>query len=381
MGVDVKKRVHSIFPNFWNRRWVSYTHGSISDELCALGHDVVNYVYGADVESGYLGESCFPGFGYRFFNLIPGRFKSDYLYRKLVKNARDGDVIYSWLGFEREYLKLKRSVDVFWIKEFINCPLYVRERQLTKAYASLGISYNSGFSKFDLNSEIDAARSVSLNFCSNPQVYRSLLEASVPPEKCALVSYGWSTNRVDGGSCLFKRVDGNINFIFVGTFDVRKGAVEIMKAWRSVKVNGKLIIAGNVDPLISTHFSDVLSLDSVIVLGHVDDIGSVYRSGDVFLFPSWEEGGPLVTLEALSQGLYCVTSSMGSAGIIENFPHVGQIVEPGSHDQLATVISDLSLSHDFLSGVKVRARELALRYDWRNAAFLRSLEMDKIFQI
>jgi len=374
----MKQKIHSIFPNFWNRKWVSYAHSSISDALSFSGFDVVNYVYAADVNSRYSGESCFPGKGYRLFSLVPDKLKRDCLHRKLIKNAASGDVIYSWLDFEKDYLKSRMLRDMRWVKEFINCPLYLRERQLAKAYASLGLSYNSGLQKNDFELEIECAKSVSLNFCSNPQVYRALVDASVPPEKCALVSYGWEADRIDGSSCLVEKKYGIVNFIFVGTFDIRKGAVDIMRAWRSVKVKGKLIIAGEIDPIIKIHFADVLARESVIVLGHVDDVGSVYRSGDVFLFPTWEEGGPLVTFEALSQGLYCVTSLMGSTGIIENFPEVGQIIEPGCHDQLADVISTISSSYDFLACMKSSARRLALTYDWRNAGFLRSLAINNL---
>lgn len=374
----MKSKIHSVFPNYWNKKWVSYTHSSISDAISSSGIEVVNYVYSAENNSGYIGESCFPGRGYRFFNFLSDRFKNDCLFHKLTRNIVAEDIVYSWLGFERGYLKSKLLRNVRWVKEFINCPLYLRERQLEKAYASVGLTYNSNVSISEINQEIESAKIVSLNFCSNPRVYRALLEASVPLERCALVSYGWDAKRLHGDHCYIERDSDTVNFIFVGTFDVRKGAADIMKAWKLVGDKAKLIIAGNIDPIIKIQFSDVLSRDSVVLLGHVEDIGSVYRSGDVFLFPSWEEGGPLVTLEALSQGLYCVTSLMGSAGIIENFPEIGEIVEPGDHDQLAEAIVRLCRSQDLLNRVKPIAKNLSSSYDWRNAGHLRSVAINSL---
>ena len=51
----------------------------------------------------------------------------------------------------------------------------------------------------------------------------------------------------------------------------------------------------------------------MVVIDFVADVRALYRTADVFVFPSLEEGGPQVTYEACGCGLPVITTPMGAA--------------------------------------------------------------------
>jgi len=61
---------------------------------------------------------------------------------------------------------------------------------------------------------------------------------------------------------------------------------------------------------------NVYNLDkNVAFLGYIDDrekILSYFRKSDIFIFPSLSEGIPRVILEAMSQGVVCVSTPVGT---------------------------------------------------------------------
>ena len=64
-----------------------------------------------------------------------------------------------------------------------------------------------------------------------------------------------------------------------------------------------------------------------MVLDFVRDIGALYRSADIFVFPSLEEGAPLVTYEAAACGLPVITTPMGAASIVRH-NREGLVIDP-----------------------------------------------------
>ena len=77
-------------------------------------------------------------------------------------------------------------------------------------------------------------------------------------------------------------------------------------------------MAGQLEPTIKSKCADVLRRDDVIILDYVQNVGAVYRSADVFAFPSLEEGDPLVTYEACGCGLPIITTPMGAGRVVRH---------------------------------------------------------------
>jgi glycosyltransferase involved in cell wall biosynthesis len=125
-----------------------------------------------------------------------------------------------------------------------------------------------------------------------------------------------------------------------------------------------LLIAGTIDAKIRSSYASILSRPDVLELGYVRDIGAVYRSADVFCFPSWEEGGPMVTIEAMAAGLPCIVTPMGSAGIVSEQTGGALIVEPGDANAIAGAMRRLAADQEARAALGRRARDIAASYTW-----------------
>ena len=115
---------------------------------------------------------------------------------------------------------------------------------------------------------------------------------------------------------------------------MRKGVPELLEAWASLDVDGELVLVGAVDDEIRELVDAHTRSGRVRLAGYVDNPAALYAESDVFVFPTWEEGGPQVTYEAAACGLPVVTTPMGAARLVED-GRTGVVVEPGSVAQIA----------------------------------------------
>ena len=78
------------------------------------------------------------------------------------------------------------------------------------------------------------------------------------------------------------------------------------------------------------------------LMGHTDDMSSVFTSAGLFVLSSRYEGFPMVMLEAMSHGLPIVAFDCptGPAELVEDGV-TGRLVSPGATAELATTMSDL----------------------------------------
>jgi len=280
-----------------------------------------------------------------------------------LRRLNKGDVAYFWLGGPRKPIESCRSRGVMVAREMINCTLSMRRVELRKAYALLDLPDGSNISDADIERERQEILASDVVFCPNPHVKKSVVDYGFPSEQCIETSYGWSKTRLSGNSVAVPR-DGVFTVAFVGTLDIRKGIPWLLEAWCQANVTGRLVLAGKVDPLIYNKYLAIFNRPDVVYLGHVDDVGSVYRSADVFCMPTWEEGGPLVTLEAMAMGCVPVVTPMGSSGAFNELEEVGVTVAPGDTDAISAAFKRLSQDNGLLGRLSAASKERANSYTW-----------------
>jgi glycosyltransferase involved in cell wall biosynthesis len=158
---------------------------------------------------------------------------------------------------------------------------------------------------------------------------------------------------------------GPLSVLFVGSVCIRKNAQGLLRAWAKLAPkNAKLILCGRVDDQIAKVCEKELMLPSVEVRGHVVDVASAYSEADLFVMPSFEEGGPQVTFEAATFGLPLITSPMGDGGISAEDRGTAWPIDPYDVDSIANAI-DRFLSDRALCGeYGARSFEIAPRFDW-----------------
>lgn len=360
------------FPNYYNNQWVSHTFKSILDGMVGLGLENKRYVLSCDKNLKHDVVKIFPSLGYKYFRKhLSLNIMKRLLNKKFIRAMNVDDIAYFWTTSDVDILtQIKKHKQCLLVMEMINCAQGFRSDQLRKAYLSAGFELSSLPSEDEIKREIEFAKEMDIIFCSNKFVIQSLCDSGVEKNKCRLVNFGWSPERLGTRNVSFssEAIDKGLRFLFVGTFDVRKGAGLLLDAWVDSGIQGELIVAGNIDPLIKLKYEKILSRDDIKLLGHVSDVGDVYRSADVFVFPTWEEGGPLVTIEAMSQGLPCIVTPIGTAEIFDENSQAGQIVGFGSKDELVDALRLYDADRDLVAMHGTNAKNIAEKYTWTDVA-------------
>jgi len=112
----------------------------------------------------------------------------------------------------------------------------------------------------------------------------------------------------------------------VGRFVPEKGQDDLISAFSSLQTDWKLAIAGEADHKTSYSRrlkSQVANNSKIVITGSIqgDYLNEIYSHAGVFVLPSYYEGFPIVTLEALSYGLPVLLSNIApnkEIGLDEN---------------------------------------------------------------
>jgi glycosyltransferase involved in cell wall biosynthesis len=359
-----KTRIHAVFPNHCSGTWVSYTLMSLLDNM--RGSEIDTHAYalgkGATMNSSRV-SALLPNILYNYTSrLIPN--PCNMIIRRFAYKFERGDFVYFWLTSPASIVKKLKKRGILVVREMINCTLLRRRCELRSAYALLGQTDQSGISDEAINRERAELLAVDAVFCPNDFVLESVLEYGVPAHRCIPTSYGWGKDRIAATSVRPKNGPG-IVVLFVGTGDVRKGLPWLLEGWERAGIEGKLLLAGRVDDEIRTRYSRILARYDVCDLGYVKDIAGIYSSADIFCFPSWEEGGPMVTIEAMASGLPCIVTPMGGAGLVKD-SRDGIIIQPGDVDAIAAAICRLASSESLRKELGERGIMTARNFTWQS---------------
>src|SRR5579872_2329389 len=115
-----------------------------------------------------------------------------------------------------------------------------------------------------------------------------------------------------------------------------------------------VIVGEGGEEAVLKQFTSSLELDGAInFVGYCDDAFLYYSSFDVFVCPSYTEGGPFTVMEAMQAGCAVVSTRVGQVPeLIQNGVN-GLVVEPGQPHALATAI-------EFMLENPTRRREMAV---------------------
>lgn len=261
--------------------------------------------------------------------------------RRMIQSLRGGenDVVFTWGEVSLDLSRLLRDRGVRVVREKFNCTKRSAKAILDKAYGEIGGGLTHHITDALIEKEEEELRLAEAVFCPSPMVRRSLLDIGLPAERLLSTSYGWEPSRFSGEDRALEPVSGP-TILFVGFVCVRKGAHILLEAWRRANISGRLVLVGDMEPLIAARYKDVLARRDVVYVPYTDNIGAYFRSADWFIFPSLEEGGPQVTYEAAGAGLPVVVSPMG-AGAFARHGLDGIVVDSDEPAEWADVIGSL----------------------------------------
>lgn len=288
-----------------------------------------------------------------------------------LRELRDGEVAYLWPSASLRIHEVVHRRGNPIVLEAINTRMKHARDVLDRAYDAAGLPPLHGITEARIAEEeakLSLARAI---FAPSPGVENALVGSPLAPDGVLSTSYG-----VEIGNCTraaARRVEKPM-FLFVGSVCIRKGAHQLLRAWRQAKLNGTLILAGGVEPAFAKQFGDHLNQLNVRCLGFVRDVASLYRQADVFIVPSFEEGDPLVTYEAATFTLPIIASPMG-AGRLGADNHCILPINPAEPETIAIELRRLATSMELRAEWGARANAAVLDYDWLSVARSRVVKL------
>lgn len=210
--------------------------------------------------------------------------------------------------------------------------------------------------------------------CMTAEIKSELFYIGFPEEKIVPI-----TNAVDCRKFLRqhselerKKFRKNLNLpedacvvLFSGRLVYRKGLDVLIKAWHGIGPGRKniflLIIGSGKDQpdSIEIEFKKQIKdmqISNIIFVGETDTPELYLANGDIFVFPSRQEGFPNALMEAMASGLPVAATRIG--GNVELVTHgkTGLLFEQGSHEELYRCIEQLYENKDLMRKMGASAR-------------------------
>jgi len=368
-------RLQTLFPTFSSGYAVSHTCVALTRAMHGPGLDVSHVVefatplgrceHTVDAVPPLLAKLA-----YRYGKLYP-------LVRSMTRKAylrrvRAGDVAYPWPPTSDHLGQQLRDRGATILIEKINCHTRTARRILAEEHARLGIAPTPVNEKLHADEDRDLAQA-DLLFCPSPAVYDSMVENNVPPAKLLRTSYGFDPSRVRPPGT--PKPEGRpFTVVFVGSLIVRKGVHRLLRAWVDSGVAGRLILAGHMGADVRATAGDLLKRPGVEHTGFLNDVGQALHEADVFVLPTFEEGSPLVSYEAMAAGLPTLTTPMGAGEIVRDGVE-GFVLDPTDHDAWVQMLRRLAADHDLRARVGQAAARRAEDYTWQRVGDRRRVQL------
>jgi glycosyltransferase involved in cell wall biosynthesis len=319
------------------------------------------------------------GFSYPWLKPSMTGLKKKLIYRLRLKDQprkmtesdfftaeRSSPVVYLWAGLSLDVFEKFHELGTKIVLERINCHNATARRLIQTAQGRWATKTDSEIGDDHIESENKKLAMADAVFCPSPMVESSMLENQVPQSKLLLTSYGWEPKRFPRISEA-RQPNPKPVFLFVGKLCLRKGVPLLLDAWQHANVDGQLVLCGAVDPEFLVQFGHKLGRENIVHLAYTKNIGDVFRKADVFVFPSHEEGGPMVTYEAMAHGIAPLVSPMGAGAIVQNERN-GMILPDMDVDAWAAAIREIAVNTEKRRELGENARLRAQEFTWDKVA-------------
>jgi colanic acid/amylovoran biosynthesis glycosyltransferase len=176
------------------------------------------------------------------------------------------------------------------------------------------------------------------------------------------------------------RHDAPLEVLCVGRLSPEKGQFVLLDAVARLRREGidvHVTIVGD-GPLRDALFAHAIEVgvdDRVTFAGSVgqDHMPAYFRAADVFCQPSFNEGIPVVLMEAMASGLPVVSSAVGAIDELVDDGGSGFLVTPARPSALAAALRRLTASEELRAAMGARGREIVER-EFDAAASAREVE-------
>ena len=168
---------------------------------------------------------------------------------------------------------------------------------------------------------------------------------------------------------------GENNYIlFLARLTPEKGCHHLIKAYKELKTDKKLVIAGG-SSNTNGYVSELIShrSENIIFTGHVQGkvIRELYSNALLYVLPSEIEGLPISLLEAMSYGNVCLVSDIPeNIEVIKKDEMYGYLFKNGDYKDLSKQMYKILSNIESLKTISLKVRdEIINNYDWDSITY------------
>jgi glycosyltransferase involved in cell wall biosynthesis len=193
-------------------------------------------------------------------------------------------------------------------------------------------------------------------------VKQTLVEEGVDESKIRIIPFGTDLTLFHPPE---KRGGKTVVFLFVGGLTARKGLPVLLTAWRQLALpDAELWLVGSG----SLPMSESATLPPTVkMLGPQgrQEVASLMRQADVFVFPSFFEGLAQVQIEALATGLPLIATHESGAADLIHEGTTGFLIRAGDVEALAKRIQRLAQDATLRQQMQQAALAVRDRLSWQ----------------
>ena len=297
----------------------------------------------------------------RILGKLNGHYLKQRTEARFLSSVAASDAVYIWGRVPPDFICALKDRGALIFQEKINGLNAASREILDGVYKRLGKRPAHRITEDHIERDLTQLSLVDYVFVANPVAADQYGRFGVDTRKIIRSSYGWEQSRFSGSD--IHRTGRKFTAAFVGVADIHKGADLLLRAWAQSGIEGRLVFGGPVSKALAEDCADLLARPDVVVTGWTDDVEKVYRSADVFVFPSHDEGGPLVTYEAMGCGLPVVVSPVG-AGAIARDGLDGYVIDPFDLDGWIDALRRLAADPELRRSMGTAARQRAQDFTW-----------------
>ena len=269
------------------------------------------------VPMGYYLEKVLGGFRNRIYKDFPQYLLQCEFFDIMCSyytNSTKANIVYGGGGTTLRTMKrLKKKGIKFVFPGFSTHPndhLGLQLEEAKKYGVTLSANLSSEFLFKKIKEEIKNSDYI---IAASELVKDSMVHNGVPKQNISVIPFGVDTKKFNPGN----KKGGKFRVLFAGSICLRKGVPYLLEAWDSLNLkNAELILSGG----IHSEMREILKKyknNNTIQIIEKTNIERLYKTADIFVFPSIEEGSALVTYESMASGLPIVTT-MNSGSVAKD---------------------------------------------------------------
>ena len=156
----------------------------------------------------------------------------------------------------------------------------------------------------------------------------------------------------------------------VGAIQRRKNQAGLVRAFRAMPADWKLILAGSQGYEADEVLAEIAKSprrDDIRITGYLTDeeIGHWYAKASIFAFPSFDEGFGMPVLEAMTAGVPVIAGNRSA--LPEVCGDAAMLVDPENDDELANALTVLAQDTTFGEELSRRGKIRAAEFNWTTA--------------